>query len=186
MSSTTGYASQFSSAANSTGPAGHSIVAAAVSPHHLAHANRSFLPRVRLTWPADYVQWRGEHAPKITKTKGRSSMLDKAPNAQLNRVLSRLDDALAAGDIDAAVALFQDDCYWRDLVTFTWNIRTMEGQDADSRHAEGAASSVRSRPTGRWPRARTPPRTTASLEGWISFETERRPRLRPHAARRTD
>ena len=57
-------------------------------------------------------------------------MLDKAPNAQVNSVLSRLDDALTKGDIEAAVALFQDDCYWRDLVTFTWNIRTMEGKDA--------------------------------------------------------
>ncbi|MEJ8822057.1 NAD(P)/FAD-dependent oxidoreductase [Variovorax humicola] len=38
--------------------------------------------------------------------------------------------ALAKGDIDAAVALFETDGYWRDLVSFTWNIRTQEGADA--------------------------------------------------------
>ncbi len=37
---------------------------------------------------------------------------------------------LARGDIDAAVALFEPDCYWRDLVAFTWNICTQEGPEA--------------------------------------------------------
>jgi len=56
-------------------------------------------------------------------------MLDTSPNARAQGVLSSLDEALTARDIDAALALFQDDCYWRDLVSFTWNIRTMEGKD---------------------------------------------------------
>ena len=42
--------------------------------------------------------------------------------------LGRLQNALVAEDIGAAVALFGDDCYWRDLVSFTWNIKTMEGR----------------------------------------------------------
>ena len=57
-------------------------------------------------------------------------MLDKTSNSEVNSVLSRWDDALTKGDTEAAVALFQDECYWRDLVTFTWNIRTMEGKNA--------------------------------------------------------
>ena len=56
-------------------------------------------------------------------------MLDTSPNAKAQGALSSLDEALAAHDIERAVALFQDDCYWRDLVTFTWNIKTMEGKD---------------------------------------------------------
>src|SRR5262249_48892171 len=36
---------------------------------------------------------------------------------------------VVAGDVECAVDLFQADCYWRDLVTFTWNIKTMEGKD---------------------------------------------------------
>lgn len=38
--------------------------------------------------------------------------------------------ALAHGEVDAAVSLFEADSYWRDLVAFTWNIRTQEGADA--------------------------------------------------------
>jgi putative flavoprotein involved in K+ transport len=30
-----------------------------------------------------------------------------------------LDKALSAGEAERAVDLFQADCYWRDLVTFT-------------------------------------------------------------------
>jgi putative flavoprotein involved in K+ transport len=50
--------------------------------------------------------------------------------AQATDWLSSLDRALRSRDIDAATALFGDECYWRDLVTFTWNIKTMEGRDA--------------------------------------------------------
>ena len=38
--------------------------------------------------------------------------------------------ALERQDIDAAMALFDADSYWRDLVAFTWNICTQEGSDA--------------------------------------------------------
>jgi len=38
--------------------------------------------------------------------------------------------ALTRADIPAAVALFKPDCYWRDLLAFTWNIKTMEGKPA--------------------------------------------------------
>ena len=44
--------------------------------------------------------------------------------------LSRFDAALAAGDVGAATDLFEPDGYWRDLLTFTWNIATMEGRRA--------------------------------------------------------
>lgn len=56
-------------------------------------------------------------------------MLDTAPNGKVTHVLKAFNTALSSGDIDAAVDLFQDDCYWRDLVSFTWNIKTMEGKD---------------------------------------------------------
>ena len=56
-------------------------------------------------------------------------MLDKAPNGKVSDLLDALDKALSAGEVEHAVDLFQADCYWRDLVTFTWNIKTMEGKD---------------------------------------------------------
>jgi len=44
--------------------------------------------------------------------------------------LADFDAALERQDIGAVVALFDADSYWRDLVAFTWNIRTQEGPDA--------------------------------------------------------
>ena len=43
--------------------------------------------------------------------------------------VSAFQDALDARDVAAAVSLFADECYWRDLVSFTWNIATVEGRD---------------------------------------------------------
>jgi putative flavoprotein involved in K+ transport len=40
------------------------------------------------------------------------------------------EQALRAQDLEAAMALFDADCYWRDLVSFTWNISTQEGPAA--------------------------------------------------------
>jgi putative flavoprotein involved in K+ transport len=44
--------------------------------------------------------------------------------------LADFASVLERGDVDATVALFDADCYWRDLVAFTWNIRTQEGPEA--------------------------------------------------------
>ncbi len=44
--------------------------------------------------------------------------------------LRQLSKALEAGDAAAAVALFGAECFWRDLVSLTWNIRTLEGREA--------------------------------------------------------
>ena len=63
------------------------------------------------------------------KKSRRNSMLDTAATKTLSDLLERFGAALASGDIETAVGQFQEECYWRDLVTFTWNIKTMEGRD---------------------------------------------------------
>ena len=67
-------------------------------------------------------------------------MLDSTPNSRVQAFLAKFDAALTAGDLDAAVGMFAEECYWRDLVAFTWNIKTMEGRDAGARHARRTAS----------------------------------------------
>ena len=42
--------------------------------------------------------------------------------------LSDFQVALDRGDIDGAAAMFAEESYWRDLVSFTWNIKTLEGR----------------------------------------------------------
>ena len=41
--------------------------------------------------------------------------------------LSRFEEALTRNDMPALSRLFESDCYWRDLVAFTWNIVVFEG-----------------------------------------------------------
>ena len=52
------------------------------------------------------------------------------PQGQVERWLSAFEQALTKGDIATAVSMFDADCYWRDLVSFTWNITTAEGHPA--------------------------------------------------------
>ena len=43
--------------------------------------------------------------------------------------LAALSDSLARREVARAADLFGSECYWRDLVSFTWNIRTVEGRE---------------------------------------------------------
>lgn len=69
-------------------------------------------------------------------------MLDVTLNGDVSKVLDSLDRALTAGDIDAVADHFVDDCYWRDLVSFTWNIKTMEGKGEIKQMLESQLSSI--------------------------------------------
>ncbi len=57
-------------------------------------------------------------------------MTDSTPSQRAQQWLDQFGAALAANQADAVLALFGADCYWRDLVSFTWNIRTQEGHNA--------------------------------------------------------
>ena len=98
-------------------------------------------------------------------------MLDKAPNQKLSTLLETFGQALASGDVDKAVSLFQEDCYWRDLVAFTWNIKTLEGRDQVRAMLESQLAKAK---PSRWAIAEGEDATETDglLEGWISFETE--------------
>ena len=56
--------------------------------------------------------------------------LSTHPTQAASAWLADFNSALTSGDIDAAVALFEADSYWRDLVAFTWNICTQESPGA--------------------------------------------------------
>jgi hypothetical protein len=59
----------------------------------------------------------------------RKSDAGQGPEQEVFRPARPIRRGLAAGDIEKAVECFQEDCYWRDLVAFTWNVKTMEGRD---------------------------------------------------------
>lgn len=53
-----------------------------------------------------------------------------SPVGRVETWLIKLEEALTAKNVAALKDLFATDCYWRDLVSMTWNIKTMEGRDA--------------------------------------------------------
>ncbi|ERI15283.1 FAD-dependent oxidoreductase [Ochrobactrum sp. EGD-AQ16] len=98
-------------------------------------------------------------------------MLEKTPNVRVQAFLDKFGAALEAGRIDEAVSMFADDCYWRDLVAFTWNIKTVEGHDQVRDMLQSQLQLVK--PT-KWLVASGETATEADgvTESWISFETE--------------
>ena len=53
-------------------------------------------------------------------------MSEASASERASQWLSNFGAALERGDRNGVLALFGEECYWRDLVSFTWNITTME------------------------------------------------------------
>jgi len=84
--------------------------------------------------------------------------------------LAQFQDALAAGDGEAAAALFAEDCYWRDLVAFTWNLKTLEGRAEISAMLSQVLPAVQ--PAGwRITDGEEPAEADGVTEAWLDFET---------------
>jgi putative flavoprotein involved in K+ transport len=84
--------------------------------------------------------------------------------------LSSFDAALTAGDAAAAAELFTEDCFWRDLVSFTWNITTAEGRPAIVAMLEETLARVQPR-DWRITAGEEPTQADGVTEAWIEFET---------------
>ena len=90
------------------------------------------------------------------------------PTDSVSDWLSAFDAALTDDKIDSALALFNEECYWRDLVSFTWNIKTMEG------HAEirdMLQTSLAATKPSNWQIEGEATETDGVVEAWFSFET---------------
>jgi len=86
-----------------------------------------------------------------------------------NAWLSAFQEALTARDVDAAAALFADESYWRDIISFTWNITTVEGRPgvADLLRATlDKVDPVDFRVT------EEPAEADGVITAWIAFETK--------------
>ncbi len=83
--------------------------------------------------------------------------------------LARLNTTLAQQDIAGACALFDaQECFWRDLAAFTWNIVTSEGQDQI--HAMLQATLAQAAPSG-WQLVGTPDERNGVVTATVRFET---------------
>ncbi|MES1925313.1 NAD(P)/FAD-dependent oxidoreductase [Salinisphaera sp. T31B1] len=97
-------------------------------------------------------------------------MLDTAATAKIQSVLSALNRALSNRDLDAALELFSRECYWRDLLAFTWNIKTVEGKAEIREMLDSCIDEVR---PADWSVDDAEPATQADgiTEGFIQFDT---------------
>ncbi|MBK1784972.1 NAD(P)/FAD-dependent oxidoreductase [Prauserella sp. ASG 168] len=82
--------------------------------------------------------------------------------------LTAFQDALAARDVERAVSLFAEDCYWRDLVSFTWNLLTVEGRDAV---ADLLRNTLEHTDPHDFALVGEPTEADGVTEAWLSFET---------------
>src|SRR5919202_6305230 len=88
---------------------------------------------------------------------------------QVETWLSRFDEALTAGAPAGAAELFAEDSFWRDLVSFTWNIKTVEGPAEISDMLEHTLAHTK--PRG-WTIAEPPATADGVTDAWLEFETE--------------
>src|SRR5579862_4473657 len=99
---------------------------------------------------------------------GRQAMSEKTPTQQMLEWLASLGSALESGDAAGAAMLFGDDSYWRDLVSFTWNITTAEGNAKVRQMIEHAV--IPAKPSA-WRLEGDATEAGGVTEGWIRFET---------------
>src|SRR5512133_3167845 len=91
------------------------------------------------------------------------------PAHAVDQWLASFDEALTAEDPAAAASLFLEDSYWRDLVAFTWNLKTVEGRDG----VEDMLTETLARTAPRdWHTTEPTTEEEGVTTAWIEFETE--------------
>ena len=95
-------------------------------------------------------------------------MTSRTPTQTVQQWLSGFEEALTQRDIERVITLFGDECYWRDLVAFTWNLKTLEGMDAIQSMLNATLNEAR--PT-HWRIDGEATETDGVTEAWFTFET---------------
>ena len=97
-------------------------------------------------------------------------MPEETPSQTIAHLLETLQAALREGNAAKAAALFGEDGYWRDLIAFTWNIKTLEGRDQICAMLQSQLpqlGSIQLRPAP----DETPSQADGVTQGWILLET---------------
>jgi putative flavoprotein involved in K+ transport len=91
-----------------------------------------------------------------------------ALNIQAQTWFDAFGQAVSTGRHDAAAALFEPEGFWRDLVSFTWNLTTAEGQAAVREQL--AATAPQARPSN-WQLEGDATEAGGIVDAWFTFET---------------
>jgi putative flavoprotein involved in K+ transport len=90
------------------------------------------------------------------------------PSQAIQAWLDHFGSAIDRGDFEAATAGFGDESYWRDLVSFTWNLKTAEGPAQIRAMLE--ATMPNAKPSN-WKLHGEGSEAGGVTEGWFTFET---------------
>src|SRR5437660_6286296 len=98
----------------------------------------------------------------------RRVMGDATPTRQLTAWIADFAASLDRRDVAGAVAMLDDDSYWRDLLPFTWNIKTLEGKGSIAAMLEATLPEAK---PGNWQIEGDATVSNGVTEGWFTFET---------------
>ena len=90
------------------------------------------------------------------------------PQARTDAWLAKFESALKARDVAAAADLFATESYWRDLVAFTWNLKTVEGRDGVTDLLDATLETT---DPGGFATEEPPDEADGVVTAWIGFET---------------
>jgi putative flavoprotein involved in K+ transport len=90
------------------------------------------------------------------------------PAARVDAWLTAFSDALTARDVDRAAEMFAAVSFWRDLVSFSWNITTVEGPDGVRDLLRNTLDSTD--PSG-FTTTEEPTEDAGITTAWLAFET---------------
>ncbi|GAA3164508.1 hypothetical protein GCM10020255_049290 [Rhodococcus baikonurensis] len=90
------------------------------------------------------------------------------PQERVDAWLADFESALAARDIERVAGKFALDSFWRDLVSFTWNIKTVEGRE---QIADMLSARLDDTDPSGFRTTETPDEADGVTSAWIEFET---------------
>lgn len=106
----------------------------------------------------------------MTHSASKQAMLsaNHQPNLAVMDWLEKLSTACHSNSPGDVASLFEEDGYWRDLVTFTWNIKTLEGREAIRDMVSATLSQVQ---PSNWQLEEDATQADGVIDAWITFET---------------
>ncbi|KAB1656869.1 NAD(P)/FAD-dependent oxidoreductase [Pseudoclavibacter chungangensis] len=104
----------------------------------------------------------------MTESPSSATAPDIDASTRVDTWLQAFDEALVARDTERAAALFAPESYWRDLIAFTWNLKTVEHPDGVRHMLDDVLDRVA--PTN-WRTSEPPTEADGVTEAWIEFDT---------------
>jgi putative flavoprotein involved in K+ transport len=95
-------------------------------------------------------------------------MLQDSETARASNWLTNFASALEENRPGDAAGMFCEESYWRDLIAFTWNIRTQEGRSEIAAMLKATLPNVR---PARWKIQGEASTVDEATEAWFTFET---------------